>query len=193
MSVAPTLPPRREWTVDDLSELPVGLRYELIDGRLVVPSPTVAHQDLMIDVALALRVNCPPKYVVSVDQSMRVDRRNEPRPDVVAVREEHYGVTPVPVADAVLAVEVVSPDSTIRDMYDKRRLYGRAGVAAYWVIDPLHEAITLTEMALAGGGEYRTVVRTAAVFRAERPWSVTLDLPALTKRRAALLASSLSI
>lgn len=191
MSLASTLPPRQEWTVEDLAELPRDLRYELINGRLVVPSPTVAHQDLMIDVAIALRAHCPVEFVVSVDQSMRVDRRNEPRPDVVAVRTEHYGRTPVPVEDAVLAVEIISPDSSFRDMYDKAHVYAKAGVATYWVIDPLHERIVLTEMLLGEDGRYDKGEHTDGVFRTDRPWPVTLDLPALSTRRARLLGHPL--
>jgi Uma2 family endonuclease len=188
MSVASALPPRSEWTVDDLDELPRDLRYELINGRLILPSPTVAHQDLVIDVAVALRTACPVEYVVSIDQSMRVDRRSEPRPDVLAVKVAEYGRTPVDIAAVILAVEIISPDSTFRDMYDKAHVYARAGVPTYWVIDPLHDKLTLTEMLLAERGEYEFGVHTEDVFTTERPWPVTLDLPALTARRADLRA-----
>src|SRR5687768_2371087 len=102
MTATPMLPERQEWTVDDLGELPKDLPYELINGRLIVPSPTHLHQDLCVRILLALEANCPPEYVVSIDLSMRVDRRNEPRPDVVALRPEHVTRSPVPVGDAIL-------------------------------------------------------------------------------------------
>lgn len=187
MTAAPNLPQRQEWTVDDLGELPQDLRYELVNGRLILPSPTHLHQDLCVEVLLALRVNCPADYVVSIDLSMRIDRRNEPRPDIVALRPDHIARSPVPVEDAVLAVEVISPESTFRDMYDKVRVYAHARVPTYWVIDPLHERMTLTEMVLGADGEYEQAGHTDDVFTTERPWKVTLDLPALTARRAALL------
>ena len=188
MTVAPILSDRREWTVEDLADLPAALPYELINGRLIVPSPTTLHQDLMGDVWLALRANCPPEYVVSMDQSLRINRRNEPRPDVVAIRVKHANRSPAPVEDAVLAVEIISPDSTFRDMYGKARVYAAAGVATYWVIDPLHEPMTLTEMLLSPQRpEYEFGVHTSDVFTTERPWKVTIDLPALAARRAALL------
>ena len=128
MTAAPILPERHEWTVDDLGDLPKDLPYELINGRLIVPSPTAVHQDLCVELLLTLRVNCPPEYLVSIDLSMRVDRRNEPRPDVVVIRRKHAGRSPVPVEDALLAVEVVSPTSTFRDMYDKAKVYAHAGI-----------------------------------------------------------------
>jgi Uma2 family endonuclease len=105
----------------------------------------------------------------------------------VVIRPDHIDRSPVPVSDAILAVEVISPDSSFRDMYDKAKVYAGAGIQRYWVIDPLHEHITLTEMLLAESGEYEVGVQTSDVFSTDRPWSVTLDLPALTARRAALL------
>ncbi|MDG4792546.1 Uma2 family endonuclease [Micromonospora sp. WMMD1082] len=191
MTVAPMLPippERSEWTVDDLGDLPADLPYELVNGRLIVPSPTALHQDLCVELLLALRVNCPPEYLVSIDLSMRIDRRNEPRPDVVAIRREHANRSPVPVEDALLAVEVIPPTSTFRDLYDKARVYARAGVRGYWVVDPLHEKISLTEYTLSPGGEYDVVAHTEDLFVSERPWKVSVDLPALTARRAGLLA-----
>ncbi|MCI4064747.1 Uma2 family endonuclease [Micromonospora sp. R77] len=189
MTAAPILPERHEWTVDDLGDLPKDLPYELINGRLIVPSPTALHQDLCVRLLLALEVNCPPEYLVSIDLSMRVDRRNEPRPDVVVIRRKHAGRSPVPVEDALLAVEVVSPTSTFRDMYDKAKVYAHAGVRSYWVVDPLQEKIALTEYVLGANREYEQVSNTEDLFVTETPWKVSVDLPALTARRDALLAA----
>ncbi|MFY1574942.1 Uma2 family endonuclease [Verrucosispora sp. WMMD703] len=191
MTVAPMLPippERSEWTVDDLGELPQDLPYELVNGRLIVPSPTALHQDLCVELLLALEGNCPPDYLVSIDLSMRIDRRNEPRPDVVAIRREHANRSPVPVEDALLAVEVIPPTSTFRDLYDKAKVYAHAGVRSYWVVDPLHEKMTLTEYTLSPSGDYEVAAHTEDLFVTERPWKVSVDLPALTVRRAGLMA-----
>ncbi|GAB3801315.1 Uma2 family endonuclease [Micromonospora zhanjiangensis] len=188
MTAAPILPERQEWTVDDLGGLPPDLPYELVNGRLILPSPTALHQDLCVDLVLALRMNCPPDYIISIDQSMSVDRRNEPRPDVVVIRREHADRSPVPVGSVQLAVEVLSPTSIFRDMYDKAKVYAHAGVRAYWVVDPLHGPITLTEYLLSPNGEYEALTHTADLFVTERPWKVSVDLPALTARRAGVLA-----
>ncbi|MEU7958068.1 Uma2 family endonuclease [Micromonospora humida] len=189
MTAAPILPERHEWTVDDLGDLPKDLPYELINGRLIVPSPTALHQDLCVRLLLAVEVNCPSDHLVSFDLSMRVDRRNEPRPDVVAIHRRHAGRSPVPVEDALLAVEVVAPTSTFRDMYDKAKVYAHAGVRSYWVVDPLQERITLTEYALGPGGrDYEQITHTEDLFVTESPWKVSVDLPALTVRKNDLLA-----
>ncbi|SCE65143.1 Uma2 family endonuclease [Micromonospora mirobrigensis] len=188
MTAAPILPERHEWTVDDLGDLPKDLPYELINGRLIVPSPTALHQDLCVRLLLALEVNCPPGYLVSIDLSMQVDRRNEPRPDVVVIRRRNAGRSPVPVEDALLAVEVVSPTSTFRDMYDKAKVYAHAGVRSYWVVDPLQDKVVLTEYVRGVNREYEQVANTEDLFVTETPWKVSVDLPALTARRDALLA-----
>src|SRR4051812_32345936 len=48
---------RRQWTADDLDELPDdGNRYEVIDGELfVTPAPTWRHQDAVVELASQLR------------------------------------------------------------------------------------------------------------------------------------------
>jgi Uma2 family endonuclease len=85
-------------------------------------------------------------------------------------------------------VEVVSPTSTFRDMYDKAKVYAHAGVQSYWVVDPSQERVTLTEYALGSNREYEQVAHTEDLFVTEQPWKVSVDLPALTARKNDLLA-----
>jgi Uma2 family endonuclease len=182
---APELPDRREWTVDDLDNLPRDLRYELINGRLTLPSPLPTHQDVARRLANALDANCPPEYYVSTDQSLRVDKRNEPRPDVVAFQAEYMDQTPVPVEGVVLAIEVVSPNSEFRDMFDKAKVYAKAGIPRYWVVEQTREEISLTEMVLNRDvGRYDVGTFTTEAFSVSDPWEIAIDLPAMSARRA---------
>jgi len=176
------LPDKQDWTVDDLATLPKDLRYELIDGRLILPAPLPFHQIVCRRVANAIEVNCPDDIVVSFDQSVAIDSHNEPRPDVVLIREEGASRTPVLAADVLLAVEVISPESSIRDRRDKAKIYAYAGIPAYWIIDPLNERVTFSEFLLSGGSYHRRV-DTDGLVTIDRPWPVTLDLPAWTGRR----------
>ena len=188
MTAALNLPDKQDWTVDDLASLPADLRYELIDGRLILPSPTLIHQEIGVEVLLALRANRPPELMPVLDLSLEIDYRNEPRPDVVVVRPVHANITPLPVTDAVLAVEVISPGSHFRDMYAKAKVYAKAGVASYWVVDPLFEdGIVLTEFRIGDHGEYEIVSSTNKIFTTDAPYPVSIDLPALTVRRNQLL------
>ncbi len=57
-----------DWTVDDLARLPDdGLRYELVDGVLLVsPAPRPLHQRAVLELALLLREACPEDLEVFV-------------------------------------------------------------------------------------------------------------------------------
>jgi len=186
MTAALSLPDKQDWTVDDLAELPKDLRYELIDGRLILPSPTGMHQILGIEVVLALRAECPVGYAPVTDLSLKIDNRNEPRPDVVVIDRKQRNRSPVPVGDAILVVEIISPDSHIRDNYTKRKIYAAAGVESYWVIDPSRtEGVLLTEYGLTDGRVYEMLSTTDKLFTTQVPYPVTIDLARLTAERDA--------
>ena len=187
------------YTVADLHALPDdGPRYELIDGSITVsPSATTEHNFIGRAVANALDESNPGNdYVIGTDQSATVDDHNEPRPDVTVARADAaWRVTPFPISELVLAVEVVSPRSSwIRDTETKRALYARAGVPSYWIVMPEDDSptIALAELVLdetTGQYAYRTPY-TTEVFTTDRPWPVTLDLPALTEKRARFFRSA---
>jgi Uma2 family endonuclease len=83
----------------------------------------------------------------------------------------------------LLVVEISSPLSQFIDREDERKLHAAAGIPAYWVIDPLAERITLTELILDDRGVYRQHLRTSERLTLSGPWPTTLDLPARTNRR----------
>ncbi|HET8659449.1 MAG TPA: Uma2 family endonuclease [Micromonosporaceae bacterium] len=103
-------------------------------------------------------------------------------------RAEFLEETPCPVGSLLLAGEVVSPGSVLRDTETKRALYARAGVPSYWVVVPDRDAATiaLAELVLDGQTHtYRYATHyTTGVFRTELPWPVKVDLPALAARMA---------
>ncbi|WP_033343871.1 Uma2 family endonuclease [Catenuloplanes japonicus] len=182
MTLAPILPERDEWTVDDLAQLPPDLRYELINGRLIIlSSPTFVHQKICVETYRALEQNCPPDRHPALDLSLKVDSRNEPRPDILVVDPARGWRSPLPIEDALVVVEVVSPSSATRDQRDKVKLYARAGVRAYWVIRRDRDRLILTERTLVGD-IHRITTETDGVFVTDVPWKVTLDLPALMDR-----------
>lgn len=167
-----------------------GLRRELIDGSVVVsPSATLSHNMIGMWIATILDgANPSSEHVVSVDQSTIVDDNNEPRPDIVVARSEFLEQTPFPIDALLLAGEVVSPGSVMRDTEIKRALYAKAGVPSYWIVVPDLEAgtIALAELVLDEGTDaYRYATHyTTELFRTERPWPVEIDLPALAERMA---------
>jgi Uma2 family endonuclease len=184
MTAAVHLSDKRDWTVDDVASLPEDLHYELINGRLALsPSPLPFHQFLGSEIQYSLRERLPREYFLATDQSVLVDSRNEPRPDVVVMRRTGANRTPVLAADVLVAVEVISPESTIRDRRDKLKLYAYAGIPAYWIIDPLGERITFSQYLLTSGGAYHQHVQTDGLVTIDQPWEVTLDLLEWTRTR----------
>jgi Uma2 family endonuclease len=180
------------FTVADLHALPDdGLRYELIDGSIIVsPSATTGHNMIARWIATILEEACPTEdWIVSTDQSATVDDRTEPRPDIVVCRTKHVSTSPFPITDTSMVGEVVSPNSALRDTETKKGLYARAKVPAYWIVVPDEEKgeISLAELRL-DGGQYRYATHyTAEIFHTDHPWPVTIDLPALSRRWARLL------
>jgi Uma2 family endonuclease len=181
---AALLDEKADWTVDDLATLPKDLRYELIDGRLILPSPTSFHQDLCVDLVTMLRPGCPADYRAVIDISLEINPRNEPRPDVAVVRKAFGMRSPLPVEGALLVVEVISPTSHFRDMYNKTKLFAACGIKHYWVVDPTFEAgVVLTEFRVSVDGSYEIAENTNKIFETELPYPITIDVPALTALR----------
>ncbi|MEV4346152.1 Uma2 family endonuclease [Actinoplanes sp. NPDC049596] len=175
---------KHDWTVDDLASLPQDLRYELIDGRLILPSPAFFHQDLCWELNGMLRPHCPPGDKPVTDLSLQVNHRNEPRPDVVVARKAYGKRSPLPVDGALLVVEVVSPTSHFRDMQAKLKVYATYGVGTYLIVDPTFEGgVMLTEYRLGDNGQYDAITSTNKVFTTDVPYRIEIDVPALTALR----------
>jgi Uma2 family endonuclease len=94
---------RNDLTVDDLVGLPEDLRYELINGRLVLaPTGLPIHQILEVRIANAIEANCPDEFVVNVEQALLRSPSNELRPDVMLIREDGARRSPVLPSDVPL-------------------------------------------------------------------------------------------
>lgn len=139
-------------TADQYFELPDdGNRYELIDGVVTMsPSPSADHQRTSRDVFKQLDAFVDRHKLGEVFYEIDVHFGKSPegrdivyRPDVIcflgdASREIAGRLRIIP----DLAVEVVSDESSNRDMETKRLDYERFAVREYWLIDPIEERIT---------------------------------------------------
>ncbi|MGH3693388.1 MAG: Uma2 family endonuclease [Pseudonocardiaceae bacterium] len=172
--------PAGEFTVEDLERIPDdGLRYELLDGTLLVsPAPGVWHQEVALELAIRLRTACPPElHVVIAPFEWRGGRRTALQPDVLVAR--HADLLAVEgeflAAAPVLAVEVLSPSTRRIDRLSKLSAYEEAGVSSYWLVDPDPESPSLQALDLVDG---RYVEVGCAVgedsWQAKRPFPVTV-------------------
>lgn len=165
------------FTVADLEGMPDdGRRYELIDGELLVsPAPGWPHQEAAYTLYMLLRQACPPGLrVIGAPFAVRPDKFNELQPDVIVARYADLTERDLPGAP-LLAVEVISPTSRLRDASLKKAVYARLGVPSFWLIDPDPQQPALTVFELAGSG-YRQEAHSVADERwtASRPFPLSV-------------------
>ncbi len=184
---------RDDLVVDDLTGLPEDLRYELIEGRLVVsPYAKPIHQLIAKRVGDAIEERCPDEFLINIEQAVLVSNNTELRPDVVLLSERSADVSPVPASDVLLVVEVISNSSRKTDRRDKLAFYEQAKIPSYWIVDPLADRITLTQFLLLADETYGQVLSTDDRIALRQPWEITLDLPAWTRRRDRIRANARS-
>jgi Uma2 family endonuclease len=172
---------RADYTIEDVLNLPPDApRVELVDGvMLVVPSPTVDHQDIASLVWLWLRTHAPRSLRAVQGVGMAVGLNETFEPDVLLLQADvdggkHYFAP----YEVVLAVEVVSKGTRKRDRLSKPASYAAAGVPFYWRIEqhPVH----IYAYALAEGGTYALVADSAELLELTEPFGVKLPLTEIT-------------
>jgi Uma2 family endonuclease len=106
------------------------IKVELIGGALVMsPSTRPWHGAVANRLLLILSEAFGPDFKVFADLDVVLDPEIVVRPDVFVARAETYDPDRVHVAaDLVLAVEIVSPGSTIVDRKIKPALFRAAGI-----------------------------------------------------------------
>lgn len=175
MTAVTTMPVTGDWTVDDLERLPDdGLRYELVDGVLLVsPSPLVPHQLGLSRLLVRLATAAPDDLrVLPAPLDITFSRTRLLQPDIVVLRADQLTgrkVEGVP----LLAVEVLSGSTRAVDLTLKRHVLEQAGVPSYWLLDPEESSLTVLELV---DGAYREVAsaRGEQALTVERPLAVTV-------------------
>ena len=144
MDDAILMPARHKLDVHDYERMVlVGIlgerdRVELIRGEVLDMAPIgQGHEGTVNAMTQALVLACQGKAIVSVQNSIRLDRWSVPQPDfaVFRYRADFYleGRRPSP-ADVLLLIEV--SDSSVRyDRDVKLPLYAAAGIPEYWIMD----------------------------------------------------------
>jgi Uma2 family endonuclease len=170
------------YTIEDVLNLPDGApRVELRDGvMIVVPSPTIGHQDIIYLLRRWLEDHAPKgSYRVSNAVGVVVDVNSTLEPDVVLLRapveaSRHY----VEADQVVIAVEVVSPGTRRRDRLEKPADYAAAGIAYYWRIeqDPIH----VFAYQLGAEGAYHLAAESRQELVVDEPFLIRLPIEAIT-------------
>lgn len=133
-------PPEGGFHAEDLDYIPdLPPHTELIDGSLVFVSPQAKFHMLTISLLeMVLRRLVPAELRVRREMTITLGPRQRPEPDLLVVRAEgdaDSDQTTYRPEHVVLAVEVVSRESEIRDRERKPQLYGQAGIPHFWRVE----------------------------------------------------------
>jgi Uma2 family endonuclease len=122
-------------------------RVELIEGKIIQMAPAStdhggANADVVFAIESALRTLSPrPALKVIVNATLQIGRRSAPLPDVLVMRTTGVGKY-AQAEQAVLVVEI-SVSTRGNDLTVKSRLYARAGVPEYWVVEPKARKVSI--------------------------------------------------
>lgn len=155
--VARVFPLQGKWSVDDYLNFTDGLTQlvEFTAGKVeVLEVPTTAHQRILLFLYKLISRFVDDRdlgevLVAALRVQVAADVFREP--DIVFISREHRGhVQDRFWTGADLVVEIVSEDakSRERDYVIKRADYAAAGIAEYWIVDPIERRFTV--LALQG-------------------------------------------
>ena len=115
---------------------------ELIEGYMVTKMPRSPEHDFALSVVTTqMHRMAPPTFVVRAQCAATI-QESEPEPDLTIARGDHSLFRhrhPGP-ADTALVVEV-SVSSLAYDRTDKARVYARAGIPVYWIVNVIDKQI----------------------------------------------------
>lgn len=175
-------PPESGFTADDLDRLPgIPPHTELIDGSLIFVSPqTRFHSLTMFLLERELRRAAPVDMRVRREMTVTLGKRQRPEPDLIVVRADGDTgpqQTTYQPADVVLAIEVVSAESEIRDRERKPALYAAAGIPHFWRIENAegHPTVYVYELDPATGSYALTGIHHDRL-KLGLPFEVDIDL-----------------
>ena len=145
---------RVKLTVADYMKTPDGVRYQLIDGELILaPSPTSRHQFVSVRLTVALFQFVEQHgagVVLQAPLDVILAEHEVFQPDILFVSNDRREImTPANIQGAPdLVVEILSPSTRRNDRGHKLDVYSRYGVREYWIVDP---DAGLVEVLAAGG------------------------------------------
>ena len=116
---------------------------ELLNGRIIdMPPIGPAHGGLVKRLSRIFNSKSDGRWLVSIQDPVRLDDQSEPEPDVALLKSEPDDYTsrhPQP-DDVFLLIEV--SDSTLDyDREEKIPAYGRAGVAEVWIVNLVNPGV----------------------------------------------------
>ena len=143
----------KKWTYEDYLNLADDKRYEILGGRLsmMTPAPEFNHQRISMRLAVKFYLFVEKHglgYLVDAPTDVVLDAENVIQPDILFISRENKdiirkkGVFGPP----DLVVEIVSPSTQYRDVYEKKDLYAKFKVKEYWIVNPYMKCIEVLSL-----------------------------------------------
>ena len=133
-------------TLAEYMELDGPRGSNLVDGEIVMNEPRMLHQEVLVDLLIALRLwtrGAPGRGQASLTIDVEVDEHNCFAPDALwyrAGREPgRTEVRPQPLPD--IAVEIRSPSTWRYDIGPKMARYEQYGLPELWLVDTAADEI----------------------------------------------------
>ena len=126
--------------------------WELVDGVLTkMTAPSMDHQHLIgllcrfIETHLSATV--PPTGIALWGVGVAISKYRVPVSDLVYVRTERIEILRDRIINSApdLVVEVLCQDRA-KDLTRNRQWYAAAGIPEYWILDPVHDTLTILEL-----------------------------------------------
>lgn len=109
--------------------------FELLENCLVKKMPRDPAHDGTIDLVSAALAGVPAGWFVRVQQALAL-ADSRPEPDLAVVRGTRRSfLTQHPAPSEIGLLVEVANTSLLRDQRDKARIYARASVACYWIVN----------------------------------------------------------
>lgn len=151
-------------TVEELLALPDdGKRYELIEGEFIEMPPSSKANAILASFIIYLFWDYVlPKrlgFVTGADSGYYISATNFFQPDAGFISRERAGGT-IGVKFLVapdLAVEIISPTESARDVLDKTRAYLKAGASQVWSVYPKNKVVDVHRLAENGSVNTQTL------------------------------------
>lgn len=161
----------RRWSRHEYDRLiGVGILHEdepveLLAGRLIVAEPKhPPHAVATGLVADALRRAFGAGWTIRVQEPIALDRRSEPEPDIAVVPGGPRDYRAAHPAHPVVVVEIAETSLRL-DRGIKYRLYARAGLADYWIVNLVDGVLEVYREPWREGRRWR--YRTVAILGRE--------------------------
>lgn len=139
------LKPDKKYTYKDYLEWPDDERWELIEGIAynMTPAPSLKHQSIVVNLSRVLgnKLAGNPYRVFVAPTDVVLSEYDVVQPDVIVVCDKKKFTEANIQGAPDLVVEVLSPNTSLKDKREKKSCYEKYGVREYVIVDPIENYV----------------------------------------------------